>query len=162
MRTTSLLVTILMLSTLHMMGCQCGSKDTGTEVPDETTPEEAPTPAPEDADAGAGVSAEVQALIEAGDSKAIAEDMGSRAAKLQTLATSARDHAKELETVAESMTGRAEPLDPRDPETAAKLLRSAEEVESGAAQMEQHVADLQQLVVDIRAEADALHGQPSP
>ncbi len=153
-----------MLLPLLALGCRCGSPEPGTEPP---TAEPSGTVDDKETDAnappeGTQVSAEVQALIDAGDTQAIAADLEIRATRCRTLAAATGNGAQQMETVAESMTGRNETVNPRDPQAVTQLLESAEQIASGATELSSQVTELQQLVVDMRAEADALYGRPSP
>ena len=146
--------TIICLMVLYL-GCRCGS-------PSDEPPAEDVSPAdvvaPEDT--GSPVSAEVSQRIASGDATAIAADMEARAARLGELATATGQSVKEMETTAESMTGRSEPLDPRDPETVTALGGSAEQLSTGTADLSDELAEMRQIVVDLQAEAEALYGRP--
>jgi len=144
------------------LGCQCGSTETQEDPPaaDRTetgTPQEPEALVPDEP----GVSAEVQALIDAGDAQAIAADMETRVTRCRTLAAATGEDAKQLETVAESMTGRSESVNPRDAAAVTQLVTAADQIATGATELSAQVTELQQLVTDLKAEADALYGRPS-
>ncbi len=154
---TSAVVALLPALSLLVAACHCGADRT---QPDATEPiTEAVTEAPTEVEPGP--SAEVQAVIDAGDATAIAADMERLAAALAERATSAGEAAKSLEQVAEGMTGREKTLDPRDIEDVTALADSAATLLEGTSEMEQDIAELRQLVLDLRAEADALYGRPA-
>ncbi len=144
--------------------CRCNPSEDADATPAEATPEE-PTTAeeatPEEPVASIPVSPEVVELIEAGDIEALAADMQQRVARMRELAAATEQRSAALEQVAEGMTGRSTELDPSDPATVEQLTRSADELASGAGEMETDVEALRQLVVDLRAEADAIYGAPA-
>ena len=153
------------LATGSFVGCQCGDPDGGT-VPGsdpaaggdvtETTGDAA-----EAAGEDSGVSAEVRQVIDAGDAGAIAVELEKRATQLRTLVGETEKRAGELEVTAESMTGRKETVDPRDPAVVDTLVASAASLAEGTGSLEQEVAEARQLTADLVALADALYGRPA-
>lgn len=158
MNRTLTICVVLALSSLFAYGCHCGSEP--AQPPPADPPTESDTVPP--ADVGPVVSAEVQAILDAGDATAIAADMERLADALSEQAAATGTAAKALEVVAEAMTGREKALDPRDAEDVASIETSAGELAGGAAELEQDIAALRQIVIDLEAEADALYGRPAP
>lgn len=150
-------VALLSALSLLVVACHCGSETAQPASEDPTA--EAVTEA--GAEATPGPSAEVQAVIDAGDATAIAADMERLAVVLADRATAAGEAARSLEQVAEGMTGREKTLDPRDIEDITALTDSATTLIQGATEMEEDIAELRQLVLDLRAEANALYGRPA-
>jgi hypothetical protein len=148
---------LLAVTTTFVCGCHCGSEPAQPRTEEPAT-EAAVEPA---VDEGPVVSAEVQAILDAGDATAIAADMERLAAALAQQATATGTSAKDLETVAETMTGREKALDPRDTEDVASIETSASELAEGAVELEQDIAALRQLVIDLQAESNALYGRPA-
>lgn len=149
---------ILAVSTPWVYGCHCGS-DAVQPPPDEPATEAVVEPIE---DAGPVVSAEVQAILDAGDATAIAADMERLAAALVEQASTTGTAAKALEVTAETMTGREKALDPRDTEDVASIEKAAGELAVGADDLEQDIAALRQIVIDLQAESNALYGRPAP
>lgn len=163
--TRPLLLAALVLSLLGALpACKCTPPDDGAG---EATPEEGSPAAmtPEEpvtaVEPAIPVSPEVSALIEAGDVAAIAADMQARTEQMRALTESTEQRSKSLEEIAEEMTGRNNSVDLADPATVELLQVSADKLAAGAAEMATDVAKLRQLVVDLKAEAEAIHGAPA-
>ena len=159
MSKTWTLTVVAFLSTLAVLvaACHCGGEP-AQPAPDDPTPE-AVTEA--EAEVLPGPSAEVQAVIDAGDATAIAADMERLAVALADRATATGEAARSLEQVAEGMTGREKALDPRDIADITVLTESATTLIQGTTEMGEDIAELRQLVLDLRAEANALYGRPA-
>jgi len=143
-----------------LLGCHCGREATTSDSETPTAAAADPLQQPA-ADEEPRPSAEVQALIDGGDAAAIAADLEKRSAQLGELAAAASERARAIEVVAESMTGRETPVDPRKSEDLQRLNTSALDVSSGAVELDTTVADMRQLVIDLQAEAEALYGRPA-
>ena len=155
-RSVAALTIIATLSTAST-ACHCDGPTLEPSAHDIT---EAATETPTPAEPGA--SPEVLALVEVGDATAIAADMERLAAVLSTQAAATGDAARSLEQVAEGMTGRKKSLDPRNAGDVALMEESAASLSSGSAELEQDIASLRQIVLDLQAEANALYGRPTP
>jgi len=151
------MVVVLLAVVSLASGCRCTSEP-ALSTPDETVTEAATEAPPA---TGPVVSEEVRAIIDAGDAAAIAADMERLAAALGERASTTGDAARALEQVAEAMTGRENKLDPTDAADVASLEGSASELAGGADALDQDIAALRQIVIDLEAEADALYGRPA-